>query len=382
MINERNLLHTTITKTQFTMYKTGNGKSGKSVLVNGLNKVAILGGKEQMMADPNLGACVPFSIKAVWDKGVVHQVGGKMVCHPPPEIAKGEIKYPTLNSFCPLVSTGCFGLIFMMQAAERDMQFESFQMRMAADANLCCFYRMCADDLNPWSHGVKLDLEVKGPYTETDLQMLTKLAEEHCPSVEIMRRAFPVEVIVEGKEVEMAANEPLHYDMDKYTKIAKEKGPHMVKQSIKGDWYCHNESKEYPDSLMKFVFDEEGGAELPMSHDWPVASGKWATPVQACFFGGLSQHMHTVAARLYASGYLVRSIKGTFSTEMNERILMSAEKKRRYIFPTGGTMELKIESNAPRGVLDQVQFEAEHMSPAFMNWSNDIPIHVRITKQE
>ena len=350
-------------------------------IVNGINKTAILRIKEAMEIDPKLGDRKPVTIKAFWEQGVVYDASGKLECHPPPEIQKGdEIKYPTVNSFCPLVSTGCFGLILMMQAAEREMQFESFHMHMSANADLSCFYKFRADIDCPWSNGVQLDIDIKGPQLKEEVDVLAKFPEKHCPSVEIMRRSFPVDVIIQRRKVNME-NVPVYYDMDKYNIISKQWGPHMVKQSIFGDWHCHNESKEFPDALVTFAFDQEGGVKLPMGCDAPIGSGTWVTPVQACFFGGLSQHMHTIAARLYALGYLVKSMQGIFTTEMNERITMAVEKERRYIFPSGGMIELEIETDAPDDILDRVQFEAEQMSPAFMNWTNSIPINVSIKKE-
>jgi hypothetical protein len=53
----------------------------------------------------------------------------------------------------------------------------------------------------------------------------------------------------------------------------------------------------------------------------------------------------------------------------------------RYIFPMGSDMLLEIESDAPSHILDLVQSEAEEMSPAMMNWSNSIPIHLDIVKE-
>ena len=363
--------------TQSTMSKSTDGKA---VLINGINKTAILARKKHMEDDPDLDEHIPFTIKAYWEKGVVYKVGKSAVCYPPPEITKGEVRYPTMNSFYPLSSIGWFGLSFMTEAAERDMQFESCELEMSADMNLSCFYKLSTDDLSPFPHGVKMDAKVKGHQAENDLKRLTKLAEERCPSVKLMARAFPVEVMMEGKEVEIPENEPIYYDMDKYNKIAKQKGPHIIKQKIKGNWFCHNECKDYPNAAAKFVFEEEGGSVLPLSLEGTDSARNYLTPVQACFFGGLAQHMHTIAARIYAAGYRIKSIKGSIATEMNERSLMAMHSKR-WVFPNGGTMELKIESDAPDGVIDQIQFEAEHMSPAFMIWMNSVPVQVSCSKK-
>jgi uncharacterized OsmC-like protein len=356
-------------------------KERNPAVLNGLNKDFICGAKAMMEADESLGREREYIISAVWEKGVVTDPETKMVAHPPPSIAIGkDIKYPSTLAYCPVVSVACFSLIFMMQAAERNMQFKKFEAEISTDANLSCFYKKQGDPPNPWSKGVDMKICIQGPQTDADIKMLENLANEHCPSVEIMRRSFPVEVTMKGtKEVDVT-DEKVYYDMDKYTAKSKQKGPIMVKQSAKLEWYCQNECCEYPDSLMTLMMDQEGGYKLPVSYDIPIASGKYATPVQVCFFGGLSAHLHTVAARIYARGYTIKRILGKVHVFVNERRIMGLERDR-YIFPSGGIMELDVESDAPSEVLDEVDWETQDMSPAFMNWTNSIPINVQFQKK-
>jgi uncharacterized OsmC-like protein len=278
-------------------------------IVNGLNKTAILGAKAKMRADQSSSESNPVCIIAHWDKGIVTDITGKLVCHPPSEIARGEAKYPSMNAYCPLVSAGCFCLIFMMQAAEKDMQFESFETNMDADADFSCFYKQSAPGQNPWSQGVNLDLRIVGPQSQEEMDALSEVADNHCPSVEIMRREFPVEVVFQGTQVEMK-DRTVYYDMEKYKKLSQQSEPVIVKQTTKGTWCCqHDQYAEYPGALMTFEFGHEENTTIPISHDKPIASGKYANALQACFFGGLSTHMHTVAMLLYTKGYIVKSMK-------------------------------------------------------------------------
>jgi uncharacterized OsmC-like protein len=348
--------------------------------VNGLNKTAILGAKAKMRAHPSFAKSDAVCIIAHWDKGVVTDVTGKLVCHPPPEIARGEAKYPSMNSFCPLISAGCFCLIFMMEAAEKDMHFESFETSMAIDADYSCFYKQSARGQNPWSQGIDLDVHIVGPQSQEEMDALGENADNHCPSVEILRREFPVEVVLQGTQLEMD-DRTVYYDMDKYEKLSQQSEPVIVNQSAKGTWCCQpDQCGVYPGALMKFEFGLEENTIIPISHDQPIASGKYANPVQACFFGGLSTHMHTVAMLLYTKGYVIKSMKGTLKTTMNKRVVMAVD-SHKYIFRMGTDILLEIESDAPQDVLDHIQFEAEEMSPAMMNWSNSIPIHLEIVKE-
>ena len=347
-------------------------------MINGLNKTAIDAIMERMKADPTVGDNVSVVVTAIWKRGVIFHTDSELVCFPPPEIAK-EVGYPSMNSYCPLVAAGCFSLIYMLHAAERDVSFESFQTRQKHNVDFSCFYKTSAAGTNPWEDGVTLDIEMKCPQSQDVLIDLGKIADAHCPSVEIMRREFPVEVTkVTGTYAELKGK-TVYYDMDKYNALSKQVGPIIVKQHAKGRWYCKNECKKYPDALMTFEFKHDGNSVLVLSHDKPMASGKYATPVQACFFGGLSTYMHTFAVRLYTRGYIIKSIKGTLKTRMNNRMVMAVDLDK-YIFPGSAFIELEVESNAPDEALYEAQHEADEMSPAFMNWRNSIPMQLNLAK--
>jgi hypothetical protein len=354
---------------------------GPPVLVNGLNKTAILATKAGMRQDPKFAEKCPVAIHATWEKGVVKDSTGRLVCHPPPEISKGKPQHPSMNSYCPLVASGCVALVTMCRAAEKDMQFDSFELSMSHEVDISCFYKKSASGINPWKDGIELDIAFKGQEPLEQVKELLDLADSQCPSSEIMRREFPVETAdMKGRKVKMT-DKTVYYDMDKYKQLSEQADPVMIQQSAKGTWFCHNESKEFPDALMQFEFPSDGHVKLPVSHDKPFASGTYASPVELCFFGGLSSYMHTVAVRLYALGYLIKSIKGTFKTTMNKRKVMGVD-ERRYIFPEGGEIELKIESDAPGEVLYQVEWEAKEMSLTYMNWSNRIPVQINVRKEE
>jgi uncharacterized OsmC-like protein len=354
---------------------------GPPVLVNGLNKTAILATKAMMREDPRFAANCPVVIHATWEKGVVKDSTGRIVCHPPPEIAKGEPQHPSMNSYCPLMASGCVALITMCRAAEQDMQFDSFEFNMSHEADISCFYKKSASGVNPWKDGIELNITFKGQETQEQVKEVIDLADSQCPSSEIMRREFPVEVAdMKGRKVKMT-DKTVYYDMDKYKQLSEQAEPVMIQQSSKGTWFCRNESKEFPGALMQYELPSDGHVKLPVSHEKPFASGTYATPVELCFFGGLSSYMHTVAVRLYVRGYLIKRIKGTFKTAMNKRMVMGVDEPR-YIFLMGGEIELEIESDAPDEVLYQVQWEATEMSLTYVNWSNRVPVQINVRKQE
>ena len=347
-------------------------------IVNGLNRKAILAVKEKMRAELTFGAKSDIKISAVWKNGVVYHTDSDMVSHPPPEIAR-VVGHPSMNSYCPLVAAGCFSLIYMLEATERGAQIECFKTVQQHDADFSCFYKTKAAGVNPWKDGATLDIQIKGPYSLDVLKTIERFADAHCPSIEIMRREFPVEVTkVIGKHVDVD-EKTIHYDMDKYEALSKRSEPIIVKQLAKGRWFCHNECKKYPDALMTFDFRNDGNSILALSHDKPIASGKYANPVQACFFGGLSTYIHTFAVRLYTRGYIIKGIEGTLRTVVNKRMVMGVEDDK-YLFPGGAFIELEVESNAPGEVLDEVRHEADEMSPAFMNWRNSIPLKLNVRK--
>ena len=352
--------------------------------VNGLSKTGILGAKAKMKADPDMAKDAKVTVKASWNKGVIKGVDGRLVCHPPPEIAK-IVGYPSMNSYCPLISAACFSIIFMIKAAEEDHQFETFETDMRADADFSCFYKPDKSEVAPWGKkGVYLDIRMTGRPTQMEIDELGEHAENHCPSVEIMRREFPVFVTLKNTQVDIDEAEfPICYDMDKFRAISESEEKHIVKQHAQGKWYCYNENKEHPDSMMAFECLHDGRSKVPLSNDKPVHNGIYANPVQACFFGGLSTHMHTVAMLLYSKGYNIKSMEGQLTTVMNKRIPMGADKERKgYIFPKGTDLLITIESNAPDDVVEQIQMEAEGRSPALMNWLNTIRMKMRLLKED
>jgi hypothetical protein len=151
--------------------------------------------------------------------------------------------------------------------------------------------------------------------------------------------------------------------MKRYEEISKMES-FIIDQEANMTWYCQNESTEHPDALMSFQFPHDSNSTLALGFDTPIAqdtSSMYANPVQACFFGGLSSLLHTVASRIYTNGYKVYKITGSISTRLNKRVVMGME--NRFIFPEGASIEIKIVSNAPQNLLYKIQAEAESMSP-------------------
>ena len=334
---------------------------------------------------------VIFAITAVWEKGVVTGAGGKLVCYAAPEIQLSEAKMgPSVNSYCPLISGGCFSLVIMFQACIHDLKFESFTTGMTTKANFIGCYNPESEisGQHPWLDGIRLNMTIQGPQTTDELVRLADRADRHCPSSEIMKRDFPVEIDQfefhnvtgnVGKE-EAWDDIPIYYDMNKYNELANQK-ERIVKQQADMTWHCQNENVENPDSLMTFTFPNDANSQIVLSHDKPLSSGKYANPVQACFFGGLSSFMHTVAARLYVRGYKVKRIEGSIKSVLNKRKIFAVEKNS-YVFPEGATMEIQVWTNAPKRVLNDVHYEAEEMSLTMMNWRNELPLEYAIFRKQ
>lgn len=209
-----------------------------------------------------------------------------------------------------------------------------------------------------------------------------------------MKRDFPVEIdSVQVKSCPTDSNNkkekhssvdwaalPVYYDMDQYNEIAK-KDKFMVHQEANMTWHCQNENKMYTDALMSLEFPNDSKSSLVLSYDKPIAHGKYANPVQACFFGGLSSLMHTVACRIYARGYKVHSIKGAVRTEVNKRKIMGME-TRSWIFPQGAVIDMDIVSNVPQANMDEILYEVDNMSPTMMNWRNELPFLYGVSRQD
>eukprot|EP00339_Tiarina_fusa_P009583 CAMPEP_0117016482 /NCGR_PEP_ID=MMETSP0472-20121206/12992_1 /TAXON_ID=693140 ORGANISM="Tiarina fusus, Strain LIS" /NCGR_SAMPLE_ID=MMETSP0472 /ASSEMBLY_ACC=CAM_ASM_000603 /LENGTH=455 /DNA_ID=CAMNT_0004720555 /DNA_START=126 /DNA_END=1493 /DNA_ORIENTATION=+ len=357
------------------------------VWVNNMNKTAIEKTRRKMKQDESLGGNAPVTVTATWENGLVTGAGGKLVCYPAPEIQLASLKMgPSVNSYCPLIAGGCFSLVIMIQAAIKDYKFESFTTNMKTNPNFIGCYKQGQGSVgeHPWvDHGIRLNMTIQGPQTTDELVRLSDKADRHCPSSEIMKRDFPVEVEKfefknTGDDAEWA-DVPVWYDMKKYNEIA-EKSEHFVEQNADMVWHCQNENERFPDSLMSFEFPSDCGAKLVLSHDKPLSSGKYANPVQACFFGGLSSFLHTVAARLYVRGYKVERIEGAIKSVLNKRKVFAVEKSS-YVFPEGATIEIVVWTNAPKSVIEDVKVEAEEMSPTMMNWRNELPLEYAIYRK-
>jgi hypothetical protein len=80
--------------------------------------------------------------------------------------------------------------------------------------------------------------------------------------------------------------------------------------------------------LVSFEFPHDSKSGVTLGFDPPIGQkGKYANPVQACFFGGLSSLLHTVACRIYAEGYKVARIDGVIKTKLNKRKVLGVETK-------------------------------------------------------
>lgn len=307
--------------------------------VNNLNRTALQAIKEKMRADPSMGSDT-LVMKAEWKDGVVNGASGLLVCYAPPELQLGsKVQAPTVNSFCPIVSSACFCLVLMLDAADHGYHFESLTAQMKAKADMIGFYKprwagatsstTAFPVRHAWADGIKLGIVIRANQSQEELLKLADHADKHCPASEIMKRSFPAEItkfaLKKPKGQDMDWTEvPVHYNMDKYVEIGKlEK--FMVDQEVNLTWHCQNESVLYPDSLMTLEFTHENNYTTALSHDKPLSSGKYANPLQMCFFGGLSSLMHTIACRIYAKGYKLTSIQGTISATLNKRKVMAVD---------------------------------------------------------
>jgi hypothetical protein len=354
--------------------------------INGLNKNALEKTIAAMKADTTLGRDIPVRIDAVWEEGKVTGVDGKLVCYPPPEIQLGKVTLgPSTNSFCPMVSSGCFCLVMMLKAAEEGLRFQEVTSNTTAEANLIGFFKegWKGDEKNgrlckhPWTKGLNLGVVIRSEKSQSELSSLADHGNKHCPSSEVMKREFPVEVEFRGNNKSDAEEidwekVPVYYNMERYKDIS-EMDSFPVKQEANMIWHCQNENKLHPSALMTFTFPEDSNSSLVLGFDPPIGRpNQYANPVQACFFGGLSTLLHTVACRIYVHGYKVAKIKGTVKTAMNKRKVLGADKTG-YVFIEGASIEVLVTSNAPREILAKAQREAEEMSPTMMNWREELP---------
>ena len=359
-------------------------------VVNNLSKTAIEKIISKLKAADETSGYAKVTVKATWKKGIVTGgANGKLICYAPPEIQLSDHKLgPSVNSYCPLISGGCFSLIMMMDAAQRNYHFETFGTNMTCRANFAAFYNPNIFSQNvtydhPWQDGVLLDILIRGEQTHEEMVELAEYSDEHCPSSEIMKRAFPVLVDkFDGTPHESIDWDslPVYYDMDAYNELAT-KTEVIVDQRADMTWHCQNECVENPDSLMTFHFPNDSDSYLTLSHDQPISSGKYANPVQACFFGGLSSFLHTVAARIYAKGYKVECIDASISAKINKRKVFGIEHDG-FVFPEGASIEVEIVTNAPNSILETIQREAENMSPTMMNWENELPLKFEVLRLE
>lgn len=362
--------------------------------VNGLDRKAILKTKSAMSSNKSLGLDAPVSVKAVWEQGKVTGVDGKLVCYAPPEMQFGKVtKGPSINSFCPLVSAGCFCLVMMLKAAEDNLQFQEVTSNTKADANLIGFFKKGwkGDQQengfvlrHPWKNGINLGVVIRSEESQETLNGLADHANKHCPSSELMKRDFPVDVNYFRKNATASDKTdwdevPVFYNMEKYKEISK-LDKYMVKQEANMTWHCQNENKLHPNSVMSFSFPSDSESTLVLGFDPPVgAPNPYANPVQGCFFGGLASFLHTIAARIYAHGYKVAKIEGEIKTKVNKRKVFAADKTG-YIFSEGASILVSVVSNAPNDIIAKVQNEAEQMSPTMMNWREELPFMYGVAK--
>jgi uncharacterized OsmC-like protein len=365
----------------------------ESSWVNNLNRTELKKAIRKMEKDESIGKDVPVAVKATWGKGMVTGVNGKMVCHAPPEIQllenDGDVaKGPSVHSYCPLIAGGCFVLILMMHAARKDYHFEEVTANMATHADMIGFYKKGWEGTknkdgsivqHPWADGIKLGIIIRSGKSQDKLNDLADHANKHCPSSEIMKRDLPVDVEKfvcepteeDNKEIDWDAI-PVYNDMDKYNEIAQ-KDSHMVQQEANMTWHVENENALQEDALMTFQFPHDNNSGLELGFDPPIGrESPYVNLVQACFFGGLSSLLHSVACRIDAHGYKVAKIDGVIKTQINKRKVLGVESDT-WVFPVGASIEISVVSNAPKELLGEIQKEAEAMSTTMMNWREELP---------
>jgi len=349
----------------------------ESRTVNNLNKAALIGTKSQMAQDESLGAAIPIEIEATWEKGVVTAPNLGMVAHAPPQVAV-EPKVPSVLSYCPLMVAGSYSQVFMMQAAEKDFDFESFNTLSSATMDMTSFFRPDYGQ-NPWSVGVTMQVKIKGSQSQKDIDDLAQKARQRCPAVEVLEKNFPVLVNVSGKEVDIEDDEQ-YYNIQKYNALASSEQPVIVEQSSSGQWYCRNECMEHPGALMQ-IFDTIENIGIPVSQEPPIGPGRYPSPIQAWFFGALAFQMHTIAIRLAVRNHLIQSFTCTLKTTINKRKGMGVDEIDAKAFPSRGLIELSIESNAPLAEVRQAVQESTRMSPSFLGMAGEIPTNVNVVME-
>lgn len=128
--------------------------------------------------DPSFAAAAPAHVDAVWNKdGVVTNPAFSTLQARGLLLAKEDTTaaIPNVLSYCPLVFSTCYSLILMMIAAEKDMQFESYECSISTKTDLSCY--STGNGKMPWGDGggVSMNVFVKGPQADEDIQKLPRM---------------------------------------------------------------------------------------------------------------------------------------------------------------------------------------------------------------
>jgi uncharacterized OsmC-like protein len=200
----------------------------------------------------------------------------------------------------------------------------------------------------------------------------------HCPSVELLESAFDLTMSYDVKQVEISSSNSV-YNMEAFDQLAA--NPPAPKTVVKdGKWFCHNECQEYPEAFMT-IKATDSNVTIPIANEEPVGRGKWPNPVQACLFGASGAHCHAVAIQFLKAGYHIQSLNVTFSTSVSKRKAMGVDGKDTKAFPDGGTMTVKLESNAPDAKALELLKKCETTSLGYMGVTNPIPLRLNPQKK-
>lgn len=344
-------------------------------LVNSINKKAVLGAQSKMRAEKGFAAAAPTHIDAIWNANgiVTNPVFSTLQARGMLTSADSDV--PSVLGYCPLTFATCYSFVFMLIAAEKDMQLESYECEVDTVADLSCFFT--GKGPVPWENGVKLVLKVKGNHPFDKVKEVAQQAKLQCPSVAILEQAYPLQVVVNSKQVGDTFNCESPYDMESYH--AGLSSP--ISQSAVAKWYCHNECTEFPDAFM--VLTANDGSKVPVANEAPIGPGIYPNPVQACLFGATALHMHTLATKLFDKGYKIQSLEGAFDTKVNKRRVMGVDPLEAEAFPGGGgVMTIDLASTAPDDVVQSIAKDLESSSPAYLGMVNPVNVELSIKEVE
>lgn len=226
--------------------------SGEGI-INGIVQKVAMGALSKMKDDETFGSQMPVRVEAVWKGDVVAMKDWDMKMYAPPQMLS-EASYPNVYNFCPVMVSSCFSLIFMIHAALKGFQFDSYEVEVGTTGDMSCIFQDSAASKVPWEN-VKMNVKVQGPQTEADIKELGGIAAKYCPSVQLLEGAMKLDIKANVTNTD-GPFEKSSYDIKAYDALLGSSEPVMVPQKAQLKWFCKEKSEDVEDATM--TLDGEG----------------------------------------------------------------------------------------------------------------------------